>query len=90
MRVTYRAVPSVKPHLPTVYRQGPVRWCCASMARWWGLVVGFGVKGCAAVTSRTVNLYLAQPQVGGKTAVEVVPVDFCPWCGEVVETCRTK
>jgi hypothetical protein len=89
MRVSYRSVPSVKPHLPTVYRQGSVTFCCASMARWWGVLVGFGVRGCPS-TGRTVNLYLDRPQTNGKTAVEVVPVDFCPWCGEAVSVCRNK
>ena len=85
MRVYFHAV-SPAP----VYRQGQVSWCCAEMCRWWGLLVGFGVRGCAASTSRTVNLFLDRPQASGKTAVEVVPLDFCPWCGQAVETCQVK
>jgi hypothetical protein len=82
MRVFYKAEVSV-------YRQGAVRWCCTGMARWWGVLVGFGVRDCAS-TSRTVNIYLNRPQANGKTAVEVVPIDCCPWCGEAVEVCRSK
>jgi hypothetical protein len=29
-------------------------------------------------------------QAGGRFIVEMVPVEFCPWCGEAVEPCRVK
>jgi hypothetical protein len=71
-----------------VFRQGPVAFCCTEMCRWWGVLVGFGVRGHAATTSRTVNLFLSRPQANGPQVLEVVPVDYCPWCGEVVHVCR--
>ena len=83
MRVLYRSVRSV-------YRQGRVDFCCAAMCRWWGLLVGFGAKGGAASTSNEVNLYLDRPQVNGGVAVELIPIDHCPFCGEAVEVHRLK
>jgi hypothetical protein len=89
MRVMYRAE-SRSPRLPTVYRAGAVKWCCAEMCRWWGVLVGFGVRGCAASTGRDVNLFIDRPQANGKSVIETVPATFCPWCGQLVETCRVK
>ena len=63
MRVFYKAV-QAKPAAPVVYRQGPVTFCCVAMCRWWGVLVGFGAKGCAS-TSREVALYHDRPQAGG-------------------------
>ena len=82
MRVFYRSVRSV-------YRQGRVDFCCAAMCRWWGLLVGFGARGGSS-TSNEVNLYLDRPQANGIGAVELVPIEHCPFCGEAVETCRAK
>jgi hypothetical protein len=84
MRVYYRAVRG-----PAIYRQGPVKFCCAPMCRWWGVLIGFGV-GDRPSTDRGVNLFHRRPQANGKSVLEVVPVKHCPWCGEVVETCRVK
>jgi hypothetical protein len=44
----------------------------------------------AITTSREVNLLASRPQASGTPILEMVPVDFCPWCGEPVETCRVK
>ena len=85
MRVAYRSICRT-----TVYQQGPVKFCCASMCRWWDLLIGFGVKGGTPSTSREVNLFAERSQANGKAVQELVPVDFCPWCGETVETCREK
>lgn len=84
MQVFYR------PSCAQTFTQGPVKFCCADMCRWWGRLIGFGVRGCPTSTSQDVNLYLDRPQANGKTAVEVVPVTFCPFCGAAVETCRVK
>jgi hypothetical protein len=84
MRVYYRAV-----HGPAVFRQGPVEFCCAAMCHWWGVLIGFGV-GDRPSTHRGVNLYHRRSQANGKSVLEVVPVEHCPWCGEPVETCRVK
>ena len=89
MRVCYTAR-QVSRSLPVVYQQGPVRFCCESMCRWWGLLVGFGVLGHSASTSRDVCLYLSRPQVNGVQSLEVVPVQHCPWCAEAIEPCREK
>jgi len=39
-----------------------------------GELIGFGVRDCAASTSRDVNLYRDRPQANGQTILEVVPV----------------
>lgn len=72
-----------------VYEQGPVDFCCVGMARWWGMLFGFGVHGHAS-TNKTVNAYLSRSQTNSKPAVEVVPIDYCPFCGEAVEVSRAK
>jgi hypothetical protein len=89
MRVFYTARQS-GPSAPVVYRQGRVKFCCASLARWWGLLIGFGVRDCPASTSRDVCLYLDRPQASRAPVLELVPVECCPWCGEVVEAVREK
>jgi hypothetical protein len=89
MQVFYRAEKR-SPRLPIVYRAEPAKPCCESMARWWGRLVGFGVRECPASTSREVSLFLDRPQANGKTVLEVVPVAYCPWCGEAVETCLVR
>lgn len=86
MRVFYRSECARR---VTVYRQGKVRFCCAEMCRRWGVLIGFGAKGCAS-TSRDVCLYLDRPQAHGPAVLELVPVTCCPWCGEPVEVCREK
>jgi hypothetical protein len=68
----------------------PVECCCGQMQRRWGRLIGFGAPECRQTTSREVNLALAVPQVNGGTVLELVPVDFCPWCGEAIEACRVK
>jgi hypothetical protein len=60
------------------------------MCRWWGVLLGFGVRDGGVSTSREVNLWLERPQASGKPVLEVVAIDFCPFCGEAVETCREK
>ncbi len=83
MRVFYRSE-SARRGL-TVYRQGKVKFCCAEMCQRWGVLVGFGTRG-AASTDRAVNLYLDRPQAHGGAVLEMVPVNYCPFCGEAVET----
>ena|SRR6266478_2871842 len=86
MQVFYTARQTHKT-CPVVYQPGRVRFCCDSMRQWWGRLLVFGVQGCQASTSREVCLYLSRPQANGADAVEVVPVDFCPWCAETIEPC---
>jgi hypothetical protein len=35
-------------------------------------------------------LFLTGSEANGKTVLETVPVQCCPWCGEPVEVCRVK
>jgi hypothetical protein len=93
VRVFYRSRPAKRSLLgapAVVYQQGPVRFCCAAMCERWGSVIGFGARGCAASTSRDVNLFTDRPQVGGGAVLLLTGICFCPWCGEAVETCRVK
>jgi len=92
MRVEYVAVSRRRSGAPglVVYRPGRVTFCCAAMRRWWGVLVSFGVRDCPASTSREVNLYHERPQANGKTVLEVVPIDYCPFCGENIVICRRK
>lgn len=77
MRVFYRSRPSTASE--TVYEQvGPAEFCCASMCRYWCVLVGFGVLGHERSTSRDVNLCIPRPQANGRTVLEVVPIQFCP------------
>ncbi len=86
MRVYYRAVRSAV----TTYEATRVAFCCAAMKRFWGRLVGFGVRGCARSTSADVNLFADRAQAGGKSVLEVTAIACCPWCGEAIEPCRVK
>ena len=77
------------PRLPVVYRAGRVRFCCPEMERRWGALVAFGVPG-KATTAREVCLSVPRPQANGTPILEVVAIDFCPFCGRAVEVCRVK
>lgn len=90
MRVFYRAVRCARRVAVTTYEATRVVFCCDGMRRQWGRLIGFGVRGCARSTSRDVNLFTAIPQANGKTALELTPILYCPWCGEVVEPFRVK
>jgi len=90
MRVLYRARPAACGSFVVFEQAAPVRWCCEGMCRHWTNLIGFGVRDCAASTSRDVNLYRDRPQANGGTMLEVVPVAFCPFCGEAIEPCREK
>jgi hypothetical protein len=68
----------------------PVKCCCGQMQRRWGRLIDFGVPGYPQTTSREVNLALTVPQANGGTVLELVPIEFCPWCGEEIEACREK
>ena len=90
MRVSYRARKNRR-GTETVYEQtGKVRCCCDGMRRAWGELIVFGVKGHACTTSKDVSLCIPRPQADGGIVWEVVPVVFCPWCGEAIEACRRK
>jgi hypothetical protein len=73
-----------------VYRPSQAKFCRVEVNRSWGQLIGFGVRDCPASTTRDVNLFLTKPQTNGASVLEVVPVQCCAWCGEMVETCRTK
>ena len=87
MRVSYRSVPGP---VVTFEQAGPAKWCCADMARRWGALVAFGVRGQQRTTNREVNLQTPLPQANGKVLAGVTAIQFCPWCGEAVEVCRVK
>lgn len=86
MRVFYRPLRRSL----TVYQQTSVSFCCEEMARRWGKLLGFGARDTAASTSREVNLFIDRAQANGRTILELVPIQFCPFCGEPVETVRKK
>ena len=89
MKLSYRACQSETGDV--VYEQAAsVKFCCVEMCRRWNVLIGFGVVGHDRSTSCEVNLSIPRPQANGCTLAEVVPVAFCPWCGEAVETCRRK
>jgi hypothetical protein len=86
VRIVYR---SLRRSLP-VYEQTDVTFCCAGMTRQWGKLFSFGVKGFYASTSRNVNLFIDRPQANDRSILEVVPIQHCPFCGEVIEMVREK
>jgi hypothetical protein len=86
MRVFYRCLRRVLP----VYEQIDVAFCCSGMALQWGRLVGFGARGVTACTSRDVNLFVDRPQANGRSILELVPIQYCPFCGEPIETGRVK
>jgi hypothetical protein len=69
---------------------GEVEFCCDSLRRCWGVLVGFGARDCPRSTSREVNLYTLRQQANGQPVPVAVPVDYCPFCGEAVKVCRVK
>ena len=90
MRVCYRARKNRR-GTETVYEQtGRVRFCCEDMRRAWGGLIVFGIQGHGSTTSKDVNLCVQRPQTGGRFVWNVIPVLFCPHCGEAVEACRAK
>jgi len=89
MRVRYRSRSARTAE--TVYEQvGDVRFCCEAMRERWGLLIGFGALGHRRSTDRAVNLYSVVTQANGTSLLGMTPVDFCPFCGEPIETCRVK
>lgn len=86
MRVFYRALYGSI----AVYQQTSVSFCCAVMARRWGKLLGFGARDGAVCTSRDVSLFIDRQQANGRTVLELVPIQHCPFCGEVIETVREK
>ena len=86
MRVFYRCVRRAL----SVYEETSVAFCCPSMALQWGRLLGFGVRGSPASTSREVNLFVDRQQANKRTILEVFPIQYCPFCGEAVETVRVK
>lgn len=86
MRVFYRALR----RSVLVYQQTRVSFCCAEMEHQWGRLLGFGARGIAACTSRDVSLFIDRQQANGRTILEVVPIQHCPFCGEAIVTVREK
>ncbi len=86
MRVYYRS----KSGSPVYEQTAPVKFCCVEMCRWWDVLIGFGVVGHDRSTSKEVNLCMPRAQANGRILAEVVPVEFCPWCGEPVKACRKE
>lgn len=91
MRLSYRSISAPAVPDATVYEQtGPVRFCCKEMCQEWGVLVAFGVKGHRRTTDRGVNLQTLHPQASGSVLAGITAIQFCPWCGEEVEVCRSK
>ncbi len=88
MRVTYRCCGACPDGTP-VFEATGARFCCGEMSRYWGRLIGFGAPGRRS-TDREVNLVSAVPQRGGRSVASLAAVQFCPWCGEPVETYRAK
>jgi hypothetical protein len=86
MRVFYRCVRCAL----SVYQQSRVVFCCETMREKWGKLIGFGARDVAACTSRGVNLFIDREQASGRSILELVPIQHCPFCGEAIETCRVK
>src|SRR5258708_3856906 len=74
MRVSYRSRWAKHPAGEVVYEQTDVDFCCEPLRRCWGVLIGFGAKGCLRSTSRAVAIFATRPQANGKTVQEVVPV----------------
>ena len=89
MRVCYRSCRPTNGE-PVYEQAGDARFCCEGMSEHWGLLIGFGVLGHPRSTDRAVNLYAVVTQASGASLLGMTPVDFCPFCGEAIETCRVK
>jgi hypothetical protein len=90
VRVSYRAVRPSRFGEVCYEVVGAVVFCCGQMRRRWGSLIAFGAPGHPRTTSRDVNSAVAVPQADGSVAVELIPIEHCPFCGEPVETCRAK
>jgi hypothetical protein len=88
VRVFYRSRPAKSAVVFEAARR--VEWCCADMCRQWGRLIGFGVPGHPHTTDRDVNIVATVPQANGGAVLEIVPIAFCPFCGQAVETVRVK
>ena len=86
MKVFYRSIRRTF----VVYQQTRAVFCCAEMERQWGKLLAFGAKGVDACTSREVSLFIDRQQANGRTILEIVPIQHCPFCGEAIETVRQK
>jgi hypothetical protein len=86
MKVCYRSIRRTL----VVYQQTRAVFCCEEMARQRGKLLGFGARGVDACTSREVSLFVDRAQANGRAVLEVVPIQCCPFCGEVIETIRAK
>ena len=56
----------------------------------WGRLFGFGARDVDTCTSREVNLFIDRAQANGRTVLELLPIQCCPFCGEAIETIREK
>jgi hypothetical protein len=90
MRVSYRSRWAKHPAGEVVYEETDVEYCCPTMRRCWGVLIGFGVRGHLRSTSRDVAIFTTHPQANGKIVQGIMPVEFCPFCGQTIETCRDK
>lgn len=53
-------------------------------------MIGFGVRDCPKSSSKEVNIWTRIPQARGMFTWGLVEINYCPFCGEAVETCRLK
>lgn len=90
MKVFYRARRGSLGQVAVYEQTKPPAFCCEAMARQWGQLIGFGLKGYCRSTSREVNLYSMLEQVGHEPVCILTEICFCPFCGEPVEVCLKK
>lgn len=73
---------------PTCHKSAAV--VTAPMREQWGVLIGFGARDAVACTSRDVSLFNDRQQANGRMILEIVPIQYCPFCGESIEIVREK
>jgi hypothetical protein len=67
-------------------QSGMPTFCCPDMAREWGDLFGFGVKGSPRYSDNRIYLYTRHTFTSGSSVYGVTPVAYCPFCGARIET----
>ncbi len=71
-------------------RVDPIRFCCSDMRDKWDIRIGFGLRGHPRSSSREVNIFSLLPRSNGAVYWDITEINYCPWCGEVIEVVRVK